>query len=194
MAFIFWILPRAKKDNPKLFSPSFMNKFGCLYYSYYFRRCWYLEVISLRKLLTGAIIGFLQGHPSTQLALLLVVQVLYLVQLFILRPYLDVVHMFLDVTTTLFNGTVVALMYAFVSASDEGITKSVVSGCITLCLLLSMTICLGTFISSWLKMKNIHTVRQLVARCFGRDRNDPSDHPAFRNEEFELSVEDSKQD
>ena len=54
-------------------------------------------------------------------------------------------------------------------------------------LLITMILAVGAFLNSWFKMKNIHSLRQLVARIRGKDReNDPSNSAALHTD-LELS-------
>jgi len=197
LAFIYWILPRDKRSVSKLFSPSYLNKFGCLYSSFYYRRCWFMIIVLLRKLIFGIIVGVVSNQAG-QLGILLGVETLYFLILMRLKPYLDHLHMFLDCLTTVFHIIVIGFMFAFLDSLNSGKTiHLVVSVLVVIFLLLSFVVCIAVYISSWLKMKNIHSIGQLISRCRGKDNNDPAKDRNLKagsqvsmSEDIELSVEE----
>ena len=132
-------------------------------------------------------VGFGQKSPVGTLVLLIVVQVVYVVQLFFVKPYLDHVHMFLDIITSVFNILVVLLMFSFLEGVADKTTTNIITIFVTMFLLITMVICFVTYLNSWFKMKNIHSLRQLWDRCRGRDQNDPEKSPDL-NVDVELST------
>jgi H+/Cl- antiporter ClcA len=103
------------------------------------------------------------------------------------KPYLDHVHMFLDIITAIFNVLVVLLMFSFLEGVADGTTTIIITVFVTMFLLITMVICVVTYINSWLKMKNIHSLRQWIDRCRGRDQNDPENSPGL-NTDLELTT------
>jgi len=155
-----------------------------------------MSIVLVRKLAFGAIVGFAQketgGIEALQLALLIVVELVYLALLLGLRPYLDHLHMFLDAITTGGHVIVLAVMFSFVEgAVKDSTTHLIISVLIIIFLLLLYVVCIAVFINSWIKMKNIHSFGQFLNRLRGvDDANDPSKDKGLRSETEVEMVED----
>ena len=63
IGFIAWLMPRDKRGSQQLFIIGFLRKFGSIYQTFYYKRCYFLTLSLLRKLIFGAIVGTLP--PST---------------------------------------------------------------------------------------------------------------------------------
>jgi len=159
---IFWILPRDKQKAEKLFAPNFMRKFGPLYNSFFFKRTWFMVIQLGKKLALGIIIGVLYNQQIAQLVLILVILLTYSVVTFLLKPYLDHVHTFVDVVVTIGNIVVTSCMFVFLDGVADDLIRTVFAGITAGFLLLSQVVCIGAFFHSWLRMRNVTTFREFL--------------------------------
>jgi len=172
LAIYLWrIQPKSRQDTPRLFRPEILSRVGCLYHSYYVKRAWFQEIIFLRKLAMGAVIGLLQNFETAQLILLMIFQVAYLIAVLVLKPYLDALHMFVDISSCIGHIIMIALMFPFIGSLNLDLTNDVaifLSVAIAAISMILQLICIGAFINNWMKMNDIGSFMDLVDRCRGR--------------------------
>lgn len=169
---LFLLMKKKRQDSGSgtgLFDQAFMKKFAPLYSPFYFRRYWFMFPIFLKKLLLGAVIGFSYSAQALQIPLLVIIFVVYIILLFLVRPYLDPLQMVADVTVNILNTIVVILMFAFLEALQISYeSQQIIGALIAALLLVSMIVCIAAYIKSWLQLVGIHNFKQLIDKCKGR--------------------------
>jgi len=186
---IFFISPK-NRDTTRLFAPHILKKFGCLYNSFYVKKIWYIDVILLKRLIFGVVVGALSSQPIIQLSILLGIQVLYLIPLFVVKPYLDHIQTFLDACCAIGNAFVIAFLFAFLNGvlSPSDFTLSLVFSVLaSVFVMVTQLICVGAFLHNWLRLENIRTWNDFVARVKGRDLS-------IDNIDLELDIPTQKRD
>jgi len=168
-AWIFYILPRDKAKGANLFLPSFLKKFGPLYNSYFFKRSWFMEVHLGKKILLGAVIGLLNSYEVAQLVLVLLIHLAYGIAIFVLKPYLDHVHTFLEIAVAIGNVIVTGCMFVFIQSAADDQIRLVFAGITAGFLLLCQVMCIGAFINSWFRLRNIITWADFLGCLKGKN-------------------------
>jgi len=170
---LYFLIPRQQRKQRILLTAKFANKFGCAYQTYYFRRSWYFLVVLGKRLFLACVVGFI-ADQGAQVALIIGGLILYVVQLIFVKPYMDNIHMMLDVTVNVCNICSTVLMISFMDTIDLSLNvKGYISAVIAGVQLLSMLLCIMAFIDSWLKGKRIHSWKHFYYYicCRGKDRS-----------------------
>ena len=126
-------------------------RFGALYSVLHYEKARFHLVVLVRKLAISLLLGFLAAPSTTQskyvyaqVFTIVGVYVLYMLVLAIVRPYLDQVHLVLDlIMSTLFA---VAFGIAVLHKKSPSTAGQIVAG---VCIILVFLACLLAFIHSW---------------------------------------------
>jgi hypothetical protein len=140
-------------------------RFGALYSIYHYQKARFNLVVLIRKLAVSLLLGFLAAETSmgktasirntwlyAQVFTIVAVYVLYIIALVAVRPYLDQVHLVLDIAmSTLFA---VAFGVAILHRTLTSNAAMIVAG---VCLILVFLACLLAFAHSWWNISGRNT-------------------------------------
>eukprot|EP01121_Diplochlamys_sp_Union-15-3_P011566 TRINITY_DN3368_c0_g2_i1.p1 TRINITY_DN3368_c0_g2~~TRINITY_DN3368_c0_g2_i1.p1 ORF type:complete len:516 (+),score=73.24 TRINITY_DN3368_c0_g2_i1:168-1715(+) len=156
--FAFLIVARVKEPE-KLFDENYKLKFGAFYAAFHYKKAKFCIVIFIKKFLVAIFLGFLawdfhkfvfdsKNYVIPQIIVPVVILIGYIVFLIIVKPFLDQVHLYVEIALSAIN--FISLLIAFTH-----IKKPSPGGEIAFCILqiVGYMICIGAFINSWLMME-----------------------------------------
>jgi hypothetical protein len=159
-------------------------RFGALYSVYHYEKARFNLVVLARKFLIAILIGFLATNKDNdplvyaQVFVIIAIIIVYLIVLFIVRPYLDQVHLLLDAGINILNGIAWGIALLCIDTAqpagtfNRGASSSPVAEIIAaICVLLSFAICCVAYCHSWYNMEGDTS---LLVLCRG-SKNKPGE-------------------
>lgn len=189
---IFGILPIlfngfvVRKQDKNLLYLYLKLRYGALYSVYHYKKARFGVFVLIKRFVFGCLLGFLiasvesqDSYIEAQVITLIIVNVIYIVLLFIFRPYLDSLHFIMDILLAIFNS--VALGVAMMHKSSTNSTAEIIAAT---CVVLAFVVCLVAYIHSWVKIKG----RATYICCMFKGEVDPS----VNENEAEMKPQSSK--
>lgn len=169
-------------------------RFGALYSVYHYEKARFNLVVLVRKFLIAILIGFLATNKDNdpivyaQVFVIIALILVYLITLFVVRPYLDQVHLLLDAGINILNAIAWGIALLCIDTSqpagtyNRGSSSSPVAEIVAaICVLLSFAICCVAYCHSWYNMKTGRS--SLLVLCRGVEKPGDSIHDGGDDDE-----------
>jgi len=147
-------------------------RFGAFYTSYHYKKAKFNLIYLGRKFLVGIMLGFLASSLAdgatwayVQIFVCIGVMIAYLVILVILRPYLDMIHFYLDISLNILN--IVTLGIALLHLDNPSLAGEVVAAALQA---VGFLLCIGAYIHSWMMMRKSKNLG-----CCGKSKKEEED-------------------
>jgi len=121
----------------------------------------------LKRFLIAVSFGaFATTSIVAQLTAALVVSIVYAIAIFILDPYADYLHHYLDLLTTAFTAVSFLPLYGY-AAPIAGNPQAIVAitAVFLIFQLLSFVVCIGIFVYSWMQLRGVYQLSQIGKCC-----------------------------
>jgi len=143
--------------SKQLFRYEWRAKFGAFYSTYHFSKPYFQLVILARKAAAALLIGFMAAPLSRptlafgQVFGAIGVMIIFIVVIILSRPYLDKVHMLLEVGLNILN--IISIGMALTNYASPSLIGDII---FLLLQILGLLIVLGAFIHCWLAMEKVN--------------------------------------
>jgi hypothetical protein len=145
-------------------------RFGAFYTSYHYKKAKFNLIYLGRKFLVGIMLGFLASTLAdgsiwayVQIFVCIGVMIGYLIALVIVRPYLDMIHFYLDIALNVLN--IVTLGIALLHLDTPSLAGEVVAAALQA---VGFLLCIGAYIHSWMMMRKSKN----LACCGGKKKEE----------------------
>jgi hypothetical protein len=147
-------------------------RFGAFYTSYHYKKAKFNLIYLGRKFLVGIMLGFLASSLAdgsiwayVQIFVCIGVMIGYVIALVIVRPYLDMIHFYLDIALNALN--IVTLGIALLHLDTPSLAGEVVAAALQA---VGFLLCIGAYIHSWMMMRKSKNLA-----CCGKGKKEEED-------------------
>ncbi len=147
-------------------------RFGAFYTSYHYKKAKFNLIYLGRKFLVGIMLGFLASTLAdgatwayVQIFVCIGVMIAYLIALIVIRPYLDMIHFYLDIALNVLN--IVTLGIALLHLDSPSLAGEVVAAALQA---VGFLLCIGAYIHSWMMMRKSKNLG-----CCGKGKKEEQD-------------------
>jgi len=167
-------------------------RFGAFYTSYHYKKAKFNLIYLGRKFLVGIMLGFLASTLAegatwayVQIFVCIGVMLGYLIVLIVVRPYLDMIHFYLDIALNVLN--MVTLGIALLHLENPSLAGEVVAAALqAVCFLL----CIGAYIHSWMMMRKSKN----LACCGKGKKGEQEQEEEMKDDDAEAGEASNKQE
>jgi hypothetical protein len=160
-------------------------RFGAFYTSYHYKKAKFNLIYLGRKFLVGIFLGFLASNLAggslwayVQIFVCIGVMLAYLVCLVIMRPYLDMIHFYLDIALNVLN--IVTLGIALLHLESPSLAGEVVAAALQA---VGFLLCIGAYVHSWMMMRKSKNLP-----CCGKGKKEDKDQEVEMKDDDDAEV------
>jgi len=168
-AFAFFIVSKPSKPE-NLFEPDYKLKFGSLYGAFHYKRAKFCIIVFVKKFLVSILLGFLAwdyfhivDHKYlvvAQIIPVVFIMICYIVVLIIIRPFLDHVHLYVEIGLHVIN--FISLLIAFSHLNNPSLGGEIA---VAVLQIVGLLLCIGAYINSWMMMVDAKSIGEIGKIC-----------------------------
>jgi len=166
----FLVVSKPEKAE-SLFEPDYKLKFGAFYAAFHYKKAKLCIVVFIKKFLVAIFLGFLawdyldfvwnnRNLVIPQIIIPVVILIAYIVFLIIVKPFLDHVHLYIEIGLTVINFVSLLIAFSHIKKPNDG-------GVIAVAVLqiIGLMLCIVAYINSWMMMVEAKSCKEITKIC-----------------------------